>query len=38
VLNLFEERFNHKPRIYGGILEEECAALLSSFFLGLRRT
>ena len=38
VLNLFEERFNHKPRIYGGILEEECASLLSSFFLGLRQT
>jgi len=36
VLNLFEERFNHRPRIYGGLLEEECARLLQTFFLGLR--
>ena len=36
VLNLFEERFNHHPRIYGGILQEACAALLQRFFLGLR--
>ena len=36
VLNLFEERFNHHPRIYGGLLERECAALLQGFFSGLR--
>lgn len=36
VLNLFEEGFNHKPRVYGGILEEECAALLQEFFQKLR--
>ena len=36
VLNLFEERFNHHPRIYGGLLEEECTALLQAFFQGLR--
>lgn len=36
VLNLFEERFHHKPRLYGGILEPECAALLQAFFQGLR--
>ena len=36
VLNLFEERFNHKPRVYGGILEEECSALLTDFFHNLR--
>lgn len=36
VLNLFEERFNHRPRIYGGLLEEECAELLQKFFQGLR--
>ena len=36
VLNLFEERFNHRPRIYGGLLEEECVALLQSFFQNLR--
>ncbi|MCI7472922.1 MAG: nucleoside deaminase [Clostridiales bacterium] len=36
VLNLFEERFNHHPRIYGGLMEEECTALLQSFFQNLR--
>ena len=36
VLNLFEERFNHHPKIYGGLLEEECRALLEEFFQGLR--
>lgn len=32
VLNLFEERFNHKPRLYGGLLEAECGDLLREFF------
>lgn len=36
VLNLFEENFGHKPRIYGGLLEEECAALLRTFFHRMR--
>ena len=36
VLNLFMEDFNHHPRVYGGILGEECAALLQDFFQGLR--
>ena len=36
VLNLFEERFNHHPRIYGGLLEAECRELLEGFFSGLR--
>lgn len=36
VLNLFEERFNHKPRIYGGLLAEESSALLEAFFRPLR--
>ena len=36
VLNLFEEDFNHHPRIYGGLLEEDCAALLRAFFHTLR--
>ena len=36
VLNLFEERFNHKPRLYGRLLEQECAAQLQEFFQGLR--
>lgn len=37
VLNLFEERFNHHPRIYGGLLGEECAAVLEDFFHTLRK-
>ena len=36
VLNLFEERFNHHPRVYGGVLEDDCAALLRDFFRDLR--
>ena len=36
VLNLFEEGFGHRPRIYGGLLEEECAALLREFFHSMR--
>jgi len=36
VLNLFEERFPHHPRIYGGLLERECAELLQDFFRSLR--
>ena len=36
VLNLFEERFNHPPRIYRGPLREECEAVLQKFFEALR--
>ena len=36
VLNLFEERFNHKPQLYGGILGAECAKQLQRFFERLR--
>lgn len=36
VLNLFEERFNHHPRIYGGLLAEECQQVLAGFFQSLR--
>jgi len=28
--------FTHKPEVYGGILEAECAGLLKSFFKALR--
>ncbi len=38
VLNLFEENFGHRPRIYGGILEAECAEILQCFFQFLRET
>lgn len=36
ILNLFCEPFNHHPRVYGGLLEEECRALLEDFFRALR--
>ncbi len=32
VLSLFQEGFNHHPVIYGGLLEEDCAKVLSEFF------
>lgn len=35
VLALFQERFNHRPQVYGGVLEAECAALLRRFFATL---
>ena len=35
VLVLFQERFNHRPQVYGGVLEAECAALLRRFFAAL---
>ena len=38
VLNLFEERFNHRPRIYQGLLKTECEAQLQRFFQELRQT
>ena len=36
VLNLFEERFNHHPRLYRGPLEQECEEQLQNFFQSLR--
>jgi len=36
VINLFMERFGHEPELVGGILEEQCRALLSKFFKTLR--
>lgn len=36
VVNLFAEGFPHRPRLFGGLLAEECAALLQAFFRGLR--
>lgn len=32
VIDLFQERYRHEPKVYGGILENECAALLRGFF------
>lgn len=36
VINLFEEHYPSRPAIYGGILAQESAELLSSFFGGVR--
>lgn len=33
---LFDLPYNHKPEVTGGIMEEECAGVLSDFFRGLR--
>ena len=36
VLNLFMEDFPHHPAVLGGVLAEECRAVLSDFFRALR--
>ena len=36
VLNLFMERFPHRPALVGGILADECRQVLSEFFAALR--
>ena len=36
VCNLFSMEFNHHPAVEAGIREEECTALLQSFFKNLR--
>ncbi|MBQ9250056.1 MAG: nucleoside deaminase [Oscillospiraceae bacterium] len=32
VIDLFQERYGHRPAVYGGVLAEDCAALLKAFF------
>ncbi len=36
VQRMFELPYNYRPEVYGGIMEEECAKLLSDFFARLR--
>ena len=36
VIDLFELPYNHKPELKGGVLESECAGILSEFFKRLR--
>ena len=36
VMNLFEEAFGVHPKLYGGVLAEECGSLLQKFFKELR--
>lgn len=37
VINLFEERYGHKPAVYGGVRRDECAEILRRFFEEKRR-
>ena len=37
VVNLFDLPYNHKPELLGGVMEKECASLLSDFFSELRK-
>lgn len=37
VINLFEENYGHKPRVYGSVLKDECAAVMRDFFEKLRK-
>ena len=37
VISLFDLPYNHKPEVESGVLEEDCAAILSDFFKNLRR-
>ena len=36
VIDLFQERYGHRPAVYAGVLAEECAALLRDFFREMR--
>ena len=36
VIDLFYERFGHRPQVYAGVLEADCAALLKAFFQAKR--
>jgi tRNA(adenine34) deaminase len=36
VVDLFSLPYNHRPQVLGGVLREECAALLKDFFRELR--
>lgn len=37
VVNLFDLPYNHKPEVLGGVLEDECAEILTEFFKTLRK-
>jgi tRNA(adenine34) deaminase len=36
VCSLFSMEFNHHPVVESGVMEEECAALMTEFFQNLR--
>lgn len=35
--DLFRLPFNHKPDVFGGVLEQACSELLQDFFRGIRK-
>ena len=37
ILNVFEEGFGHRPKLIGGIMEEECGKILQDFFKKTRK-
>lgn len=37
VMHMFAYPFTHKPQVEGGVMEAECAAVLSDFFRDLRK-
>lgn len=38
LMNLLEDtRFNHRPKVFPGLLAEECGAMLTEFFRSIRR-
>ncbi len=37
VVDLFALPYNHRPQVTSGVLEKECAALLTDFFRSLRK-
>ena len=36
VCDLSLEKFTHRPNVYGGIMQDECSALMTDFFTELR--
>ena len=32
VIDLFYERYGHRPRVFAGVMEEDCSSLLRDFF------
>lgn len=36
VIDLFSERYGHHPKVYGGVLAEQCSFMMREFFKQLR--
>lgn len=37
VIDLFSERYGHRPAVFRGVLEAECAGLMTDFFKKIRK-